>query len=559
MTARDVLSRMIVSAMIVKGRMDLNTMIQNTVDARRINEKLLFRILKKGKDSEFGRKHHFDEIKTVEDYRRLVPISTYSGFEEYVMRMINNNETNLLTTSPVISYVETTGTTGNRKYIPITQEDVNIYTKYTVTRMLATAENYQKGRGTKKRPFRGMFVSPAFDRKLSNGMMVSNIPDIAAKQLSFLYPYILNTPFKKLFKREEIDFKYLDARYALEDRDNLYIFCVFFRGVTIIYDYIKDNWETLVEDIEKGTVSDLALANEETRALLEKNVKPNPERAAELRREFEKGFDSTILNRIWPNMEVICGLGTHAFAEFAERARSFTENIPYDYSIYGASEGLFAAVDEVENTRQLMLLDSCYYEFIPQDDDTKVLNIDELEIGKEYELIITNQAGFYRYSFGDIIKVVGYRNTCPYVEFAYRKGALLNLSGEKTSEEIVKNAVEEVSRASGCEITSWAVMVSSDAYPYHYEILIENPEGRDLSTYCVTAEETVRKLNPRYDDMRGFNMIGPIGISNLKKGTQDEHINFRVKAGAPITQVKPIRILSKQEDVEFFQDHIIRA
>ncbi|MBR5341733.1 MAG: GH3 auxin-responsive promoter family protein [Erysipelotrichaceae bacterium] len=552
MPIRDLESRIVVKGMILKGQLDLYSMIRNTIDARKKNEKLLFKILKNGKNSEFGKKHDFASIKTIEDYRRQVPITTFEDYEEYAQRTINNNEQNLLTSLPIISFVETTGTTGHKKFIPITQKDVNIYTKYTVTRMLATAEEYHRKHGNPKKPFRGMFISPAFDRKLPNGMIVSNIPDIAAKQLGFLYPYILNVPYKKLFKKEEIDFKYLDIRFALEDRDTLYIFSVFFRGIMVIVDYLKKNWQILVDDIENGTINEISEANEETLALLKKTVKPNPKRASELRKEFEKGFDETLFSRIWPNMEVICGLGTGAFASFCEESRNYTKGIPYDFSIYGASEGLFGAVDKLEDTKTLLLIDSCYYEFIPVDDETKVLSLDELEENKEYEIIITNQAGLYRYSFGDVIKVVGFRNECPYVQFSYRKGYLLNLTGEKTTEEQVNIVVNEVASKAGCSVNGWAVHVCSDALPYHYEILMENNAGIDLSGFSDIAEEKLKELNLRYSDMRRINMIGKITISNLESGTQEGWINRLIEKGAPVTQVKPARILSSDESREFY-------
>ncbi|MBR0418502.1 MAG: GH3 auxin-responsive promoter family protein, partial [Erysipelotrichaceae bacterium] len=78
----------------------------------------------------------------------------------------------------------------------------------------------------------------------------------------------------------------------------------------------------------------------------------------------------------------------------------------------------------------MVSIDSCYYEFIPVDDETKILSLDELEIGKEYEIVITNQAGFYRYRCGDVIKVLDYLNYCPYINFSSRKGTLLNITGE---------------------------------------------------------------------------------------------------------------------------------
>lgn len=556
---RNMLSHLFMQIMIIKGHLDLANMHKNARHARKRNEVLLFDILARGAGSEYGQKYHFNQIRTIEDFRRMVPITTYDDYKEYIGKMMKGSTKNILTTLPIISFAETTGSTGEKKFIPITQKDVNIYTKYTVTRMLATADNYHKKHGTRKKPFRGMFISPAFDRVLENGSLCSNIPDIAAKQLGWMYPLILNVPFPKLFKKEEIDFKYLDTRFALEDKDNLFIFCVFFRAVPIIIDYMKQNWQILVTDIETGSVSDIAHADEKTLAMLKKKIKPNPKRAAELRCEFEKGFDETLLQRLWPNMEVICGLGTQAFERFCRLARNYSKGIPFDFSIYGASEGLFAAADELETTRQLILVDSCYYEFIPIDDDSKILSLNELQTGKEYEIIITNQAGLYRYSFGDVIKVMGYQDECPYVEFSRRKGYLLNFTGEKTTEEQIEQVVSTVGKEAGLKLDKWAVTVSMESLPYHYDLLIENNQNVDLQPYSELADKMLQKLNLRYADMQKADMIGRLRICNLEYGTQDAYMECLIYRGAPITQVKPVRILRSDDSQKFYQSRIIKS
>lgn len=557
---RDVTSKVFVRALICKGYLDLYTMHRNTVHARKKNDKLLLKIIARNKKCEYGKKFHFSDIKSVEDYRRLVPIATYDDFAEYTKRMVASPDpNNVLTSRRILCFAETTGSTGDKKFIPITQDDVNVYTKYTFSRALAVANKHYKVHHLgKKKPFRGMFISPAFDRVLPNGYMCSNIPDVAAKQVGWMYPFLLNVPFPKLFKKEEIDFKYLNTRFALEDKDTLFIFAVFFRALPIIIDYMKQNWETLVRDIELGEVSPLAQANPETRALLEGHVRPNPTRAAELRREFQKGFDETLFSRLWPNLEFVCGLGTKAFERFCKISRNYTKGIPYDFSIYGASEGLFAAVDQMEETKQLLLVDSCYYEFIPTDDDTQVLSLDELEVGKEYEIIITNQAGFYRYSFGDIIKVIDYMNECPYVEFSYRKGSLLNLTGDKTTEDQVAEVVKAVSREAGIPLDKWAVTESVEALPYHYTLLIENADGVDLRPYGNLADEVLQKLNLRYRDMQQAGMVGKITIQNLALGTQDAYIALLIKNGAPELQVKPVRILNTDQCRTFYLERIVQ-
>ena len=562
---RNIITKFIVKLMIIKGRFDVKSMHKNTIKARKKNEELLFKILKTNKNCEYGQKYDFENIKTIEEYRKKVPITQFADYEEYVTRMIENNEDNIVTSLPLVGYAQSSGSVGKRKFVPLTQPEVNIYTKYTVTRMLALADKYHKKKNGKHlKPGRGIFTCPAFDQFLPNGLPCSNVADVAARQLGFVYPYILTVPFKKLFNSEEADSKYMNFRLGLEDPNLLYMFGIFFMNFTDLLKYLENNWDTIVNDIETGTISDLACASEKTKERLDKILKPNPKRAAELRKEFNKGFNSTIMKRIWPNLSVMCGIGTASFVPFTKIARGYTKGIPYDFSIYGASEGLYAAVDETEGKKMLLLVDSCYYEFIPVDDDDSndneiVFSLDELEVGKEYEIVITNQSGLYRYKCGDVIKVVGYKNECPYVMFSYRKGQLLNLTGEKTTEEHMAEVVNKVKKKSGCNITNWSVYTNYDSYPYNYVLLLENKDKKDLKEYSKYANDQLKKINPRFMVFYNEKELGDLQIENLKFGTQEEWRKKQVKEkGTAITQYKPVRILDTEEKKEFFLSKIVK-
>ena len=137
---RNLLTKIIVKTMILKGRFDVKCMHKNTHHARKKNEKLLFKILKKNKNCELGKKYGFKDIKTIEEYRNKLPITTFAEYEKYVTRMIENNEEKLVTSLPLVGYAQSSGSVGKRKFVPLTQPEVNIYTKYTVTRMLALAD-----------------------------------------------------------------------------------------------------------------------------------------------------------------------------------------------------------------------------------------------------------------------------------------------------------------------------------------------------------------------------------------------------------------------------------
>ena len=554
MDRRDFLTKVIVGLMIKKGYLDIRSMHRNALNARVRNEKLLLSILKKNQDTEYGKAHHFGEIRTVEDFRRLVPVSDYHDYEKYIDRMVYQGETNLITSLPVIGYAQSSGTVGGRKYVPLTQPQINVYTKHTVTRMMACADKYlRKNCGRRLKPGRGLYTNHAICDYLPNGVLSSNVADVAARQLGFLYPYILSNPYKRLFTQYEAEFRYVNTRFALQDRNTMYVFSVFLKMFTDLMIYLKKHWETIVDDIEKGTVSEIAKATPEVMKMLKAKIRPDPKRAAELRREFEKGFDETIVPRIWPNMSAICGIGTSTFEQFYKLSRTMTGDIPYDFSIYGASEGLFAAVDELNSAKQLMLVESCFYEFIPTEDESKVLRLDELQVGKEYEIIVTTQSGLYRYKCGDVIKVVDYLGECPYIQFAYRKGQLLNLAGEKTTEEHMQAAVDKIAEKAGCRILNWTVDSVITAQPCHYLLMLENDEEKDLREYTGYADQVLREINPRYAHFADRGVLGKVQIVNLEPGANTAWIRMKEKgSGTSVSTIKPVRILDTEEKKAFF-------
>ena len=555
---RDVLTYLIIKLMVIKGRLDLNSLNRSTINARKKNEKLLMKIIRRNENSGFGKKHGFKDIRTVEEYRNRIPLSYYDDYKEDIQRMIDDNQEDLLTSLKLIGYSMTSGSTGNVKYFPITTPELQIYIKYTLTIMMALTDRYQREHyGRALKPGRGFFIMCNMEERFPNGRMCSNVADIASDKLGFIYPYLIGNPFKKMFRSEDIDIKYGTLRFSLEDKNTMYIFSVFMSNVFDSLNYLKENWRVFVDDIEKGSVSDIARATEETKAKLKKVLKPNPERAAELRREFEKGFDETIIKRIWPNMSVIYGIGNGTFAPFAKEVRKLAASVPIDHSIYGASEGMFATVNELEKERRLLLVDSCYYEFIPQDDESKILTLDELEVGKEYEIVITNQAGLYRYRCGDVIQVESYMNGCPYITFSYRKGHLLSITGEKTTEKHMEELIKRLEEKSDCENIRWAVTIDTNTYPTSYLLMLENDKGVDLSKYSQMANEEMCDINKRYNDLMGLDLIGKMQIRNLKPGTFEEWKQVLRDKGVSPNQIKPVTVLDNKEKEDFFFNHLI--
>ena len=332
---------------------------------------------------------------------------------------------------------------------------------------------------------------------------------------------------------------------------------MFSKGILEYVEYIKENFEKLANEIELGIVDETKIYDKKVLHKIKKLIKPNKQRADEIRKQCRLGFDETILKRIWPSLSVIsCICTSPSFEGFTNKLKKYAKDVVIDYSVYGASEGLIAAAYEPNNKMQMLLPESCYLEFIEDDDEdlNNTLSIDELEIGKKYEIIITNKSGFYRYRIKDVIEVLGKYDGCPLVNFVYRKGQLLNINGEKTNLEQMSEAIKRLSTFAATNITNWCVDVEKENEYYRYNVLIENSDGKDLSIYSHELDRILCEVNTLYKAYK--DLIGLPKILNLTPGTFEEWKTYKVAKGAPESQVKPVKNLDTEEKSKFFYDRL---
>jgi len=550
--ANKVLSTAILRVIEAKGRMSLKELEKNSQNPMEVNNALLTKILKDNADTEFGKAHKFSEIKTIEDFRRNIPVSGYDDYVEYIERM-KNGETDLITSSKVLGYSRTSGSSGVPKYIPATEASIKAYTKYTWTRALALGIAEAKKAGRKYTPGKGLFLSPATNETLPDGTPCSNIAEIGARKFGFIYPYILTVPTGNLFDVNDGDYIYNIYRWGLMDENVSFIFSVFFSINVSQMAYLEKNWKVIVDDIEKGTIDESVKISPELRAKLTPMLSPMPERAAYLRKQFEQGFDETIYRRLWPNLTVICSIGNASFKPAADYIRAYAKGVPFDFSIYGASEGLVASCYETENTDMQLLVDSCFYEFIPYGEpDSAAVTIDKLEKGRQYEILITTQAGLYRYRLKDVLEVKGFRGKCPLISFVYRKGQMFNIAGEKFSEEDARNSVEALAKKYNIRLDNWAFYQDDSVVPSRYALLLENDTDINFEDHIDEIEEILGVYCKRYTAQREKKFISPLTVKRQKIGSHTEWAERCIARGASRAQVKPVHSLDNEDKMNFF-------
>ncbi len=542
------------------GKIILRDIEKRNKDPRKANEKLLLKLLNKNKDTEYGKKYDFANIKSFEEYKEKVPLSDYDTYQPYIERMIKNKETNLITAYKVIQYAETSGSVGVQKKIPITTKSMRIYEKYSYGRTLAMANKYYKKVYHKHVPSeKGLSLLETETTVLEDGTPRGSVSGAVASKFRIFFKLFLTSPDEVCFPIEGMNMNYMKARFALEEPDLAWFLSSFMTSFVDMLNYIKKNWEMICDDIENGDFNP-DVCDEKARPIMLKHVKKNPKRANELREIFKQGFDTPIIPRIWPKFSWVCAIGTGGFSSYTEKFKKYAgEEVAIDYFVYAASEGMFAACFNMNDPRYIPLTDSCFFEFLPadaDDADNNTLTLDQLEEGKEYEVIITNQCGFYRYKIKDVIKVIGFQNKCPLIAFSYRKGQLVNACGEKTTEEHLNETVRRLGKALNVDINDFALYVDNETNKPRYVILIEPDTPLDIDKdgrYSELFENILCDVNLEYNF--ASKVRHDVGKPLVLIQQQETHAlwrEYKLMKGSSTNQVKPVRVLDVPIKQKFF-------
>ncbi len=559
MKATKLITWAMLQVMIHKGENALKRMDAHSRDAMGSNEQMLMQLLKDNQDTEYGRKYGFKDIHSIREFQEKVPYTTYDDYAPFIERMVKKGETNLITAYPVVQYAETSGSIGVQKQIPLTDRAMNVYQDYSGIRMYALARRYY--RDTLHRPLpvgRGLNAMEVESGTMADGTPKGSVSGQAIRKFRKVMPFFLTSPLPIIFPTGGMNMQYMRIRFALEDKDTSYMVSSFMTNLSDMLGFMKNNWQMICDDIENGTVNpDMVESPDKLKPILP-YLKKKPERARELRKIFEEGFDTPIVPKLWPNLSYISAIGTGGFAIYANKVKQYTGDIPIDYSVYAASEGIFASASSMNDPKYDLLTDSCFFEFLPTDgsgDEQHPLTLNQLEAGKEYEIIITNLSGFYRYRIRDVIRVLGFHNTMPQITFAYRISQMVNLAAEKTTEEHLSHAVNAFAKRIGCQIDDYCLYIDYDHDPGRYVLLAEPdrplPVDR-LEEYARIFEEIFCKVNVEYYTCRYDRSIGHPVVLLQQPQTHALWREFKIYKGSSPNQVKPVRILDSPQKEKFF-------
>lgn len=469
-----------------------------------VQNELLEKLLYQASSTEFGQRYGFSGIKSYNDFKKAVPLHEYADLKPFIDRTIEG-EQDLLWPTEIKWFAKSSGTTSGRsKFIPVSKEALEDCHYKGGKDLLAL----YYGNHPNRRLYNGKHLivgGSAELNKLSDNSYLGDLSAIIVKNLPW-WAEVRRTPAKEIALMSEWEEKIEKMAQSTIEED-VYILA----GVP--------SWT-------------MVLANR----VLEITGKSN-------------------LKEVWPNLEMFM----HGGVNFEPYRAQFEKLIPdpgMNYvETYNASEGFFGIQDQVEGGEMLLMLDyGIFFEFIPLDkydgvNSTEICSIEDVELDTNYALVISTNAGLWRYILGDTIRFTSIK---PYrFKVTGRTKFFINAFGEELIVENAENAIAVACEKTHAQIRDFTAcpVFMGDGEKGRHDWAIEFVKyPNEMERFILVLDETLRELNSDYDAKRYQDMILEMPkVHTLNIGAFDEWLKTRGKLGG---QNKVPRLANNREFME---------
>lgn len=543
------------------GKRQRGKLEADTLSVRQAQEETLLKRLRKNADTCYGKQYDFSSIKDCETFRTRHPVTTYEHYRELIKRIAVGEDKVIIAEKPLILAM-TSGTSGASAMLLSTKDTNTEFFLQGVAvcldvmrRAFPASESLQ--RTTK------LFYTPTL-RQSEAGIPIGPNSSTPASSRHMLNLY--TTPAPAFEVTSEKDTLYLHLLFALKDPSVGTLESNFASTVFYAFSALQDRWQELVEDIELGQISHTLSLEPAVRSSLESLMKPDPGRATQLRAQFQEGSQG-IAKRLWPHLNLVLAVDSGSNQIYGEMLRErYCQGVPFYSPFYAATEGLIGVNlwPEEERRRYLLCPRSMFCEFLPEasldQEQPHTLLMEQVEEGHSYELVITNASGLFRYRVGDIVKVVGFHNQCPIVEFQYRRGQMLSVRGEKVSEMMflgsLKKAVDQWPGAQlvdYCCTESGILGDSSGGSDPHYQVFVELKGVRKLTEeQRYKLDQSLQEDSAVYKSFRLKGSIGPMRVHLVAEGAFKElRKQMMAFSNTSPNTFKMHRVLRRKEYADF--------
>ncbi|RCV16315.1 hypothetical protein SETIT_3G128200v2 [Setaria italica] len=540
-----------------------------TRDAGRVQQDTLKRILELNADAEYLNHFGLNGRMDVESYKSCIPLCVHSDLEPYIQRIADGDTSPILTGKPVTSLSLSSGTTqGKPKFLPFNDEllETTLQTFQTSYAFRNCEYPIGKGKalqfiyGSKQVVTKGgILATTATTNLYRRPRYKEGMKDIQSQCCS---------PDEVVFGPDFHQSLYCHLLCGLIYSDEVHqVFSTFAHSLVHAFQTFEEVWEDLCADIRDGVLSEKVTVPS-IREAVTKILKPNPELADSIHRKC-MGLSNWygVIPALWPNAKYVYGIMTGSMEPYLKKLRHYAGHLPLISADYGASEGWVGANINPslppEQVTYAVLPQTAYFEFIPLEKpkgeesensasihyiESDPVGLTEVKIGKIYEVIITTFGGLYRYRLGDIVKVAGFHNSTPELQFICRRSLVLSINIDKNTEKDLQLAVEEAGKlleAEKLEIVDFTSFVEKSSDPGRYVIFWElsSDASEDVLQNCANCLD-LAFVDAGYVGSRKIKTIGPLELRILKKGTFEEILDHFLSLGGAVSQFKTPRFVN---------------
>jgi hypothetical protein len=403
---------------------------------------LLRQILAANADTEFGRRHGFGGITSFRQFQERVPISAYEDLEPYITAEMHG-QSNQLTKEPPVLFTTTSGTTGTRKYIPMTREGKRAKAHLT---WLWFCGLYRDHPGIVGGRILSV-VSPEVESHAPSGVPVGAESGHGYRTLPGPVKSMYTAPYP-VFAIEDYEAKYYTLLRLAAGQDISCIATVNPSTVLLLADRLARHTEAIIRDVRDGSLSAEFSVPQELRDSL--HLRPDPERARRLEQATSNGGGGGLRPGLaWPRLAAVgCWKGGTVGAYLARFDTLFPQGVPVRDMGYYATELRGSVPLSDQGDAGVVAVGTNVLEFHPAGEDRapegrELLPIERLEVGQRYFVYVTNASGLYRYDMNDIVEVAGLYGQTPLIRFIQKGKGVVSFTGEKLYEVQVLAAVDQ--------------------------------------------------------------------------------------------------------------------
>ncbi|MDM1553688.1 MULTISPECIES: GH3 auxin-responsive promoter family protein [Chryseobacterium] len=450
-------------------------------NAEKNQDDLLISLVNTAQKTLFGREHNFENIRSVKDFQNRVPVADYEDLKPYIER-VKRGQSNILWTDTPEYFAKTSGTTSGSKYIPISKEGMP----------------YQIG-GAQSALFH--YISKKNNADFVNGKMI----------------FLQGSP-----ELEEI-FGIKTGRLS---------------GIVAhhIPSYLQKNrlpsWETNVMEDWEAKVDKIVEETEHQNMTLISGIPPW------LIMYFEKLTEKhgKKIKQLFPNLQLIVTGGVN-YEPYRDKMEDLLGGKVDIIQTFPASEGFFAFQDDYTKEGLLLLTNhGIFYEFIPFEEygkpNARRLTLKEIELNKDYALILTTNSGLWAYSIGDVVRFI---DKNPFrVLVSGRTKHFTSAFGEHVIAFEVEEALKAALEKHPAKITEFhlAPQVNpSEGLPYHEWLIEFEKDPENMEAFINELDQQLRNRNTYYNDLISGNILQKLHITRLKKNAFHEYAKSQGKLG----------------------------